>query len=283
VTFLADDKRTPFAIGPSRRNNVPTESPQQSLINDSRQGAPLVMTFDPPQRVATLHFGQADLSGFAVPGVHARAVLQAFDQNDLPMGQIVRAIPPAVNGITHFIGAAAIFPDQLIHRLELRYEAGVDLGSMVVWMPHPEPVQIDGLIVCDRIDTSQVRPSFTPPPEFGDMQVRLRVDSEVIVRVPAGPGSEPGYLTTIHNPFSGLPVEVDGSPSITALMLTRPEGTTVKLSAPANFGGGRFLYWRHSSGVSLGKGAMDVPLTLLRDGVMTAVYRGREQRNIPSR
>lgn len=276
VTFLSDDRRSPVIAAPTDRNNVPTGSAPQSLLNEARRGgAPLVMSFDPPQRLVKLEYGQAGLSG--TPSERTRAVLQGFDENDLPLGEIEQTIPPPSEGITEAFIAAAVFPDQLIRRLELRYEVGVVSGRDITWMLSPEPVQIDDLVACEQLEASGVHPVHTPPPVFGEHEVDLQIDSELLLRVPSSTPNEPGYLVTLRNPFTGLPVTVDGSTSTTSLKLTRAEGTSITISAPLNYSGARFLHWRHSSGVSLGEGINIIPVTLLRDGALTAVYRGREQ------
>ena len=55
----------------------------------------------------------------------------------------------------------------------------------------------------------------------------------------------------------------------------RPRYAARTLGSPPMSAGGRFLYWRHSSGASLGSGNAKIDYTMLRDGTMTAVYEGR--------
>jgi hypothetical protein len=72
-----------------------------------------------------------------------------------------------------------------------------------------------------------------------------------------------------------LPIKVDGASFTTSLAISRPEGTIVNLSAPAISGFSQFLYWRYGDNVSLGNSLRDIPLTLLKNGKVTAVYLGR--------
>jgi hypothetical protein len=110
---LADELRAPTIVGPAGRNGVPTASPRRSLLNAPRVDipTPLVMTFDPPQHGIQLQLGQAGLTNAPRERVHA--VLRAFDQDDLPMGVIVRDLPAPSVGVAELLTAVAIFPDQL--------------------------------------------------------------------------------------------------------------------------------------------------------------------------
>ena len=281
IEFVADGLRTPTVAGSGDRNNVPTSSPDHSLINRPRGNtiAPLAFSFAEPQRVVSLKFGQAGLT--SSPSERVRAVFAAFDQNDLPMGTIVKSLPLPGNGITEPLTAAAIFPDELIKRVEIRYEFGFVTGPKTVNVPIAEPVQIDDLMFCGRLDETGVKPSFPPPPKFGDLPANLRVESEALLELPGS--GEPGNTVTLRLPFTGLGVNVDGAPFTTDLTVSRPEGTTIKLKAPATSGVGKFLYWRYEPGVSFGKGVTDIPLTLLRDGTVTAVYLGRRHYERPER
>lgn len=273
IEFLGDAVRTPTIAAPGDRNNVPTASPAQSLINLPRGGAisPLVFSFGRPQRILSLRFGQAGLTHG--PAERTRLVLEAFDQNDLSMGIIAKPLPPPSQGITGMVTVAAVFPDQLIHRVEIHYEFGLAGSQTRKNPPIAEPVQIDDLVFCEQLDESVIKPSFPPPPKWGDLPVNLRVTSEALLSVPGN--GEPGNTTTVHSPFTGLPFKVDGAAATTDMVLTRPEGTTLKLKAPETSSVGPFLYWRYESGVSFGRGVTEIPLTLLRDGILTAVYRGR--------
>lgn len=272
VTFLEDAARTPTVLGPPDRNGVPTESPKHSLANLSRSGAVSALSFQfrDPQRIVALSFGQAGLSN--AERSRTRAVLRAFDRDDLPMGIITKAIPPPNQGITERLTAAAVYADQLIHRVEVSYELGLGTSPAAVNPPLAEPVQIDDLVFCGRVDERALTPVFPPAPKFGDLVARLTVASEVLMSVP-GTG-EPGNPTTVAAPFSNLVVQVDGSAVNTSTQISRPEGTTLQLTAPANASVGQFLYWRYASGVSFGQGVRTIPLTLLRDGTITAVYAG---------
>lgn len=267
--FLLDDKRTPMIVGPGGRNNIPTESPSQSLINLPREeGVPLVVDFYPPQRTVTLYFGQAGLSNSRREGI--RAVLSATDQKGLPMGELSRSIPLPNAGVREFIGATAIWPDELIGRIELRYE---NASNNVIL---DEPVLIDDLFVCAKHEDLGLIPLILEPPEFGELSVRLRVNAEYIVKQPA-PDGEPDHFAALLQPLPGLPVTIDGAASVTDLVVNRKEGTTVNIVAPDSYGGFDFLYWRHSSGASFGMKTNTVPLTLLSDGTLTAVYRSGRQ------
>jgi hypothetical protein len=273
VEFVEDALRTPTVLAPPDRNGVPTASPDHSLANLPRSGAvsPLAFSFRDPQRVVALAFGQAGLS--SAPREGTRAVLQAFDQNGLSMGVIVKSLPPPNQGITQLITVAAIFPDQLIQRVELRYEIGLVTGAAIVSAPISEPVQIDDLVFCGRLDDRGIDPDFPPLPKFGDRPATLHVASEALSSLPGS--GEPGNTVPVTTPFTGLAIEIDGTPATTATDVTRAEGTTLELEAPSSSSVGPFLYWRYDNGVSFGNGITEIPLTLLRDGTITAVYLGR--------
>jgi hypothetical protein len=113
------------------------------------------------------------------------------------------------------------------------------------------------------------------------LPVNLRVESEALLELPGS--GEPGNTVTLHLPFTGLGVNVDGAAFTTDLTVTRKEGTTVKLKAPATSGVGPFLYWRYEPGISMGKGMTDIPLTLLHNGTVTAVYLGRRHYEPPEK
>lgn len=266
--FLRDDLRTPTIVGPAGRNNIPTQSPDQSLINYPRRGgAPLVVEFYPPQRLVSLYFGQAGLTNSQRERI--RAVLRATDQNELPMGEIVKSIPLPNAGVRTLLAAESVWGDELIKRIALSYETDFDDNNRVL----DEPVLIDDLIVCAKLDDSDV-PAIEMPkgPVFGDIPVNLKINAEYFVRTPAADGGA-DHFTVVKGPFTGLAVTVDGTTSITDLMLTRPEGTTVKVEAPPSFGGFEFVTWRYTGGVAFGNKTTQIPLTLLHDGTLTAVYR----------
>ena len=271
VRFLVDEQRRPVIVGPSGRNGVATASQDRSLLNSTGGApAPLVLTFDDPQRVVRLQIGRA---GFTqLPRERARAVLRAYDQNDLPMGMIVRDISQSSVGVTNAITAAAIFPDELIRRIELSFETMLERTGFGAPTLVDEPVLIDNLEVCARLDESGLKPYLPAPPKFGDIRVSLDINSEAVHQTGVSPSGNP---IRVHTAFTGLPVQVNGATSATAASLTRPEGTTLNISAPAAFSGFTFLYWRHSSGVSFSNGVTTIPITLLSDGKLTAVYQGR--------
>jgi hypothetical protein len=196
------------------------------------------------------------------------------------MGRIVKPLPPPASGITVQVTAAAVFPDQLIHRVEVRYEVGYFTTSKLVYAPYAEPVQIDDLYFCGKLDDRDAKPSFPPTLKWGDLPAELQIKSEALMEV-AGTG-EPGNTTTIPWTFTGLPVSVDGASLTTNAKVVRAEGTALKIEAPLTSSVGPFLYWRYGSGISFGKGINVIPLTLLRNGLLTAVYEGRRYERPPS-
>jgi hypothetical protein len=202
----------------------------------------------------------------------ARAVLQAFDTNDLNMGETTVSLPPAATGVTTFLGATAIFPDQLIHRIEVRYEIPFQTGATTVWFPIAEPQQVDDLTLCERLDTSDITPTFPDQPKFGDIPVTLRVNAVVVI--PDGPGDgEPGHTKLIEQPVNGVPVTFDGTSGTTDIVLTRPEGHALKIGAPAGLGATtKFLHWRLDDTIQFGDGLQTISFTLLRPGTLTAVF-----------
>jgi hypothetical protein len=275
VQVLADALRAPTIVGPGGRNNVPTTSADRSLMNRPVADAPtpLSFTFDPPQRVVRLHVGQAGFTN--VPSARANAVLRAFDEKDVPMGLLVHPLPAAAVGVVEQMTAVAVYPDELIRRVELSFETSLATGVSTIVVPLSEPVLIDDLSACDRLDETGLTPFLLTQPQFGDQDVALSIASEAVHRTTTVDPS--GQPQVVRATFSGLPITVDGATAQTDLNLTRPEGTVVQVGAPATFAGWRFLYWRHSSGVSFGNGLANVPLTLLQDGSLTAVYEGRRR------
>lgn len=276
VHILSDGLRKPVIVGPSGRNGVVTASPDRSLLNGTTIGtpAPLVMTFGEPQRAVRLRVGHA---GFTrLPRERARAVLRAFDVRGLPMGMIVRDIAQSQTGVNQFITAVAVLPHQLIQRVELSF--ATDLESTGFKDPKlvDEPVLIDDLEICERLDETGLKPFIPPSPKFGDFKVSLTVQSEAVHQT--GAMTPEGKPVTVRMPFTGLPVKINGANSNTGTSLTRPEGTKLNISAPAIHSGWKFLHWRHSSGVSFSNGMTAIPLTLLRDGTLTAVYEGHRAR-----
>jgi hypothetical protein len=273
ATFLLDANRTPSVVDASGRGGAPTASPDNSLTNRPTAGqvAPLVVKLSPPQRVLSVALGRT-ITGQMTDALSARASLQAFDTNDLNMGSVTVSLPAASSGVTTPLTAAAIFPDQLISRIEIRYETPLNTGVTTLWAPTMEPQQIDDLMLCERVDTSDITPTFPPPPKFGDIPVNLRVNA--VVLVPGGPGDqEPNHTKFMETPVSGVPVTVDGASAKTDLVITRKEGHSLKVTAPVGLGPTtKFLYWRLDKTIQFGNGVQDIGFTLLRPGTLTAVF-----------
>jgi hypothetical protein len=285
ATFLQDALRTPVTVDSAGRGGAPTASPENSLMNrpTGGQAAPLVVTLDPPQRAVALSLGRT-LTGQPTDALAARAALQAFDTNDLSMGDVTVALPAASSGVTTALTAAAIFPDQLISRIEVRYEAPFQTGPTTIWVPTAEPQQIDDLVLCDRLDTSDVTATFPPPPKFGDLPVTLRIES--VLLVPGGPADgEAGHTTITEQPVTGVPVTVEGTAGTTSLVLTRPEGHALTVTAPPGLGATtKFLHWRLDKTIQFGEGLQSISFTLLRPGTLTAVFvRRKDERQPPDR
>jgi hypothetical protein len=280
ATFLLDGARTPVTVDASGRGGAPTASPENSLVNRPTAGqvAPLVVRLSPPQRVLALSVGRTT-TGQPTDALPARAVLQAFDPDDLSMGEVTVALPPASSGVTTPLTAAAIFPDQLVTRIEVRYETPFQTGPATLWVPTTEPQQIDDLVLCERVDTSDIKPTFPPPPKFGDTPVSLRVNA--VLLVPGGPGDgEPGHTKLTETPVTGIPVTIDGAPATTDLVITRQEGHALKVTAPPGLGAStKFLHWRLDKTTQFGDGLQNVGFTLLRPGTLTAVFaRTKDER-----
>jgi hypothetical protein len=184
--------------------------------------------------------------------------------------------------VTTPLTAAAIFPDQLIARIELRYEAPFQTGATTIWLATAEPQQIDDLVLCDRLDTSDVTPTFPPPPKFGDLPVTLRIES--VLLVPGGPADgETGHTTITEQPVTGVPVTVDGTAGTTSLVITRPEGHALTVTAPPGLGATtKFLHWRLDKTIQFGEGLQNVGFTLLRPGTLTAVFVRRKDERHPA-
>jgi hypothetical protein len=277
VTFLADDARRPVIVDKSRRNGTPTSSPDHSLFNEARRGpAPLVMTFGEPQRAVRLSVGHAGIT--RLPRERMQVVLRAFDTNELPMGLLVHELTQSSTGVRESMLAVAVFPDELIKRIEVTFET--DLEQVGFGKPKliDEPVLIDDLEFCERLDETGLKPWLPPQPKFGDLKVTLNVESEAVHQTGTTPE---GLPVTTRSAFAGLPVTIDGGAYKTGASISRKEGSKVNVSAPATYSGWTFKYWKHSKGVSLSNGVTSVPLTLLQDGTLTAVYEGRRMPRDP--
>lgn len=252
--FLKDDRRKPMIVGPAGRSGLPTQSPAQSLANNHvSDPVPLVIEFDSPQRFVGLYLGR-------VTGVPINnATLTAYDVKGNPMGRVSR-VPPA--GITGFLGVGAIFPDQLIAKIELSY-----LGS-------PEPVHIDDLILCQTaIDTTP--PDFPPPPSFGDLSITVNVEAKGVSEGGDADG-EPGHHLFEEFPLIGVPITADGVVNMTDFSLNKNEGDHVTLVAPPTFdtagGSLTFDHWELDGHIFFTERTHEIAPTFLRDATLTAVY-----------
>jgi hypothetical protein len=271
ASFLKDELRTPKTIGPDERGGTPTSSPKISLRNElakDGQPAPLVIELDPPQRQVSFYAGRARPSD-----VSARVVMQAFDVDGLNMGVVTAPLPSERDGVTAFLGTAAIFPDQLVKRIEIRYETfqrSLAVPTPGQWVMLAEPQQIDDLTLCQQLKSSKLPPALPPQPKFGDLKVNLLINAVMLVEGPAG-DSETDHHRLVEHPLTA-PIIYDGTAGLTDLAITRNEGTRVNLSAPTAAGRGHFLHWQLDGTVSFGEGQRDVAVALLRSGTMTAVY-----------
>ncbi|MDQ7029821.1 MAG: hypothetical protein Q9O62_08610 [Ardenticatenia bacterium] len=179
ASFLRDTLREPTIAGPGDRGGLPTQSPDQSLVNRLPPGGnpvPLVIRFGKPQRFVGLYLGRVN------PGdAEDKAILAAFDADGNPLGEVSRLLPEAGKGITGFLGVGAIDPGRSIARVELRY---VDKGG---FMLADEPVHIDDLLLCE--EATKVPPvTFPPPPAFGEHPVTIRVQAKVVTEGSATDG-----------------------------------------------------------------------------------------------
>ena len=265
---LAAD-RDEVTFGPAERNNRPTRSGDFSLasMGNDRQPASLIVNFPTPVRTFAVFYGQAGLT--SSPREQVEAVFAAFDQDGLPMGEIRKPLPPPSVGIRQYFAAITVWPDEVISRLELRYE----FRNATTSYPIPEPVEIDDLTVCAQPDQTTTNP--LPPPavisSYGDTQIRLSITSLNLVTLPA-PAGDPLHNGNMSISFIGLPVKVGTMTTITNGSVVAAEGSVLTLTAPKTFAGGEFRYWQHSSGASFGTGQNTIPLTLLANGTITAVY-----------
>jgi hypothetical protein len=260
--FLADGFRQPTIVDASGRNSVPSQSPDQSLVNVGFNfPAPLVIDFPEPRRMVGMYMGRT------TPGAPATdtAVLRAFDNNGHPMGVVRQPIPAHPAGITGFIGAGAIFPDRLIARIELAYEGPATAT---------EPVHIDDLVVCTT-KTEPIDPvELPPPPNFGELPVTINVEALLITEEPIDQGQ---HLDLVESPLLGVPIKVDTELEATNFTFFRYEGETVSLVAPPTVPGAAFIHWELVLGVGgatvfFSEGQLEISMTLLRDATLIAIF-----------
>jgi len=272
VTFLEDDLRKPIAN--DDRGGAPTVSPKNSLRNELKDEAlktnaavPLVIEFETPQRQVTLYTGRPKTNSHTKA---TRVVLQAFDTAGLNMGEITKPLANAEagEGIREFFGAAAIRQDQLIKRIELRYESLHAPSGL--WGFLREPQEIDKLSTCQSLASADKQPGKPTPRKFGDAKVELKVNA-VMLTQGSPVDNEEGHYQLVKREFE-VPVIHDGSAEATDFAITKPEGSRINLTAQPSAGGGRFRNWQLDDRISFGTNQTDLTLTLLRPGTLTAVY-----------
>ena len=251
----------PTIVDSSFRAGFPTQSPDQSLVNLPAGGstpAPLVISFDEPQRMVGLYLGRRE------PGDPAAdfAVLTAYDVDGKIIGTVQSPLPNFTSGITTFLGTGAIFPDRLIAQISL-----VNAGGATF-----EPAHIDSLVMCQE-KKEDATPVFLSPPTFGETPVQGRVSASVVTVGPPNSGhAEP----LIHTPLTGVPVGIDSTVSLTGFSFSRFEGDQILLEAPAVFDMAgtplTFLHWIMDGKIIFPDNATAISLTLLKDSAFEAIY-----------
>jgi len=208
-----------FQLGPFPPALVRTFVDAVNVVhNPDFDPVPIAIDFEDPQRLVGLHLGRVlDPK----PGADHYAVLRAFDADGFVMHpEVVGDLP---QGVQHFVGVGAIYPDRLISRLEVEF-GGVGTGGR-------EPAHIDEIVFCgkkrigDGIESGKV-------PTFGDHKVDVVVAAEVRNLVPK-PGSNLEHSYVVY-PMPSVPVEVNQlSSQMTTFTHTQAEGTWLRLKAPA--------------------------------------------------
>jgi hypothetical protein len=277
--FVEDNLRVPRFAGPKEREGVPTQSPRNSVINvpaDAPQPAPLLIRFPHPQRLVALYVGWHNPAGKAQDSF---AVLKAYDLEGDSMGEVRHQLLEPKEGITSFLGIAAIFPEQPIAAIELRYIGGAG----------HEPVEIDDLMLCVRSGSAGEPAKFPDPPLFGQLPTKVTVEGRVLWNRPGG-DKEPGHGTSpMTAPLGAVPIGVDATPINAPFSLTKKEGETLKFSAPPDFlspvyGYVRFRYWRAGDTIFFADKQTEIAVRLLRDERLIAVYEpARRPRPEPDR
>lgn len=273
IYFLADAIRRPTITNFVQRNGLPTQSPPNSLLNapvppaDSG-GVPLVITFDPPVRIVSLHLGRITVGN---PDKDI-AILTAFDADGFPMGSVQRAIPDFNQGISAQLIIGAILPDQLISHVELNYQLNPLSNPL-------EPEHIDDLVICRKLVARQ--PQFPDAPQFGQQTVDVVVSAEVIYPVASGIISQP-----IHNEVAMLrDISINWERTdagqignnATEFTLRPNEGEHLKLTASAGMfhptrGPLTFLYWQQGENVYFARDVKELTTRILRNASFIAVY-----------
>ena len=271
VTFLSDSLRTPV-IAETRPDdsNTMTHSPNQYLRNKFSSPIELDISFGALQRQVGLYFGME--RPVAPTDI---VMLKAFDRWDNPMGTIIRKkLSPTTKGINRFLGIGAIFGDQLIKRITLKYDT-------------PEgntAVAIDDLLICEQIKTGESTPPLPIPPKFGDLPVTITVQTSMI-SITHGGDTENGHNETfIEQPVVGIPVSVNGSATASKFSVNEPEGTDVSFIAPGAYTVGseilEFLYWKFNENIFFSDGKKEISFPLLHNATVTAVYGGNRYRRV---
>ena len=274
ASFLNDNKRTPTILRVIPEDpNLTTQSPDQYLINKFHTNpVELVITFELPQRQVGLYFGAR-----GPVGPQDIAVLTAFDRWDTPMGSVVQPLhsdPSLPSGITEFLGIGAIFGNELIKRIELKYDTQApDVAA-----------QIDDLVLCDKLDETGIVPIFPEPPEFGDLPVTITVHTAKIGTTAGGDTEEGHNWSFVEVPVTGIPITVNDGVTNTNFSITKPEGQNMNFAAPMAFtlGGERleFLHWKFDTNTFFSDGQSQISFPLLHNATVTAVFGGRSYRAV---
>ena len=274
--FAFDGNRQPVVYDDIvRPGGAITQSPHNSLTNEQIAGtfAPMSITFTEPQQEVSLFAGRTPTSTIS-DALTVRAVLEAFDLNDLSMGTVSVPLAPNNFKIRTSLRAAAIFPDMPIKRVELRYELPFNERTGSRAEPIVEPQQIDSLKLCTKKEDGPVVTVTPPPITFGDLPAVLSLRAIVVTSTGAPIDlTEADHFTPVETPAPYVPLSVDGVTVYSGGSVSRDEGKTVQLEAPGDLGPDvRFEYWRYGDHVALGEGLTKLDLNLVRSATLTAVY-----------
>ena len=203
----------------------------------------------------------------------ADVIVKAFDPDGLPgWASCGSSSWFPKDGITLFIGVAAIFADQPIAAIEIHYIGGAA----------KEPPQIDSLMLVARSNAGGKVAEFPKDPVFGDQPVFVKVESQILIGIPGG-DAEMDHTTSVSTlPVASIPIVAGAASVYTPFSLMKPEGQVLLLSAPLDlvhpgYGRLRFLYWKEKSSIFFGEGANELSVTLLQNTTFTAVYACRRE------
>ena len=124
----------------------------ESLINRTKGVPPSLSGSDLPIPQRWSRFGWDTALVNTANFERVRVRVQAFDEKYLSMGSILEPLPPPSAGVTEPVVIAAVFPDELIMRVEVSFEVGLATASQAVVTPIAELSSVTPMTMKKRRD-----------------------------------------------------------------------------------------------------------------------------------